>query len=96
MLVYFLYHISENIDAPNLIAAIGRDLERVIQRTTEPLSGADDKDDPPMPQMIGSQIVTANSTGYVQTIDHERLLALARQHDAVFRLESAIGRFVQL
>jgi uncharacterized membrane protein len=95
MLVYFLYHISENIDAPNLIAAIGRDLERVIQRTTEPLSGADDKDDPPIPQRIGSQIVTANSTGYVQTIDHERLVALARQHGAVIHLEFAVGRFVK-
>ncbi len=94
MLVYFLYHMAENISAPNLIAAIGHDLERVIQRITEPPNGAADKDTQPL-QTIGSQIVTADSTGYVHTIDDERLLALARRHDAFIRLEFGIGRFVQ-
>ncbi len=95
MLVYLLYHVSQNLDAPNLIAALGRDLERVIHRITEPLGGAPDTENPPAPQMTGSQTVTSESTGYVQMIDHERLLALAQRHNAVIRLESGIGRFVQ-
>ena len=95
MLVYFLYHVSQNIDAPNLIAALGRDLERVVHRITEPLDGAPDTEYPPATQMTGSQTVTSESTGYVQIIDHERLLALAQQHNAVIRLEFGIGRFVQ-
>lgn len=95
MLVYFLYHISENIDAPNLIAAVGWDLERAIRRITEPPDRAGDNDNLPAPQMIGSQIVTADTTGYVQTIDYERLLGLARRHGAVIRLELDVGRFVQ-
>ncbi|OQW37299.1 MAG: hypothetical protein A4E19_14150 [Nitrospira sp. SG-bin1] len=95
MLVYFLYHMSENMDAPNLVAAIGWNLERVIHRTTEPLDGEADKEDSPAPQMIGSSIVTADSTGYVRMIDHERLLALARRHGAVIRLEFGVGHFVR-
>lgn len=95
MLVYFLSHMSENMDTPNLVAAIGWDLERVIHRTTEPLDGEADKEDPPVPEMIGSSIVTADSTGYVQRIDHDRLLALARRHGAVIRLEFDVGHFVR-
>ncbi len=94
LLVYFLYHMSENIDAPNLIAALGEDLERVIHRTTEPRNDASETDTPP-PKTTASQTVTADSAGYVQMIDHEGLLALAQRHHAVIRLKFGIGRFVQ-
>ena len=34
MLLYFLYHLSERMEAPNIVAAVAHDLDRVIYRTT--------------------------------------------------------------
>jgi uncharacterized membrane protein len=40
------------------------------------------------------QTVLATRTGYLQTIDADRLVRIARDHDAVIRLEVRIGEFL--
>ncbi|CAN5910335.1 DUF2254 domain-containing protein [soil metagenome] len=101
VLIYFIHHVAESIQAENIIDAASRDLEGAIDRLYPESMGRDaskSRADPPsaLPDGFesGARPVTSESSNYVQMIDEDRLMDLARKHDLVVRLEVAPGRFL--
>lgn len=100
VLIFFIHHVSTTIQAPNLIETIAGEL----RRTTEHMFPDVDEVDHARPAPVQADLpadfetrgvqVDAHSTGYVQVLDVERLVALAREHDLVVRLDTRPGRFV--
>lgn len=100
ILTYFLYHLSERMDAPNIVASIAHDLDRVIDRTTQarvdigPSIGPSGEECPPEPPITAAYRVQAMDTGYVQRIDEEALIKAAASHEAMVQLHCRAGAFV--
>jgi uncharacterized membrane protein len=99
-LILLVQHVSTMLQAPNIAAAAGAELLDVVlaeipdevrsgdgQRQTG--QGAPD----PMEETVGYP-VRARNAGYIQYIDPEYLLALAREKDLVIRLLRQPGHYV--
>jgi uncharacterized membrane protein len=91
MLIYFLYHLSERMDAPNIVAAVAHDLDRVIYRTTRDRMEAEPSCDA---HLAESPEVESMTSGYVQKIDEEELVEIAGSHEVTVRLHFRVGAFV--
>lgn len=100
VLIFFIHHISQSIQAENLIASVGEDFqsslcvlfpERIGQSSEEnqsllkPLEAA---------QWKNALQVDAHESGYLQRVDNEELMRLATRHDCIFKLENRPGDFI--
>ena len=102
ILVYFTHRIATLIQAPNIVQAVAGDLDNVIDKIyPHPI------EDPPRPTIHHEDIedkvatlgddyanVNANNEGYIQEIEHQRLIALANKHDLVIHLKRRPGHFL--
>ncbi len=98
-LIYFIHHISMSIQASNIIAAAAEEtISAVDQLFPKGLGNNADEDADGNPAVaIGEQTwsaVGARKTGYIESIDENSLLALARKHGTIVRMERGIGEFV--
>ena len=102
VLIFFIHHVATSIQASRIIANVADDLEGAITRlfpetigedsaTAEPGASPDESD------VIeeDSREVPATTTGYVQAIDAQGLMELARQRNVVVRLRARPGAFVR-
>ena len=101
VLIYFIHHVSKSIQAENVIAAVGEDLDDAIERLfpekkvsypfEQELRQEDD-----LPKNFGqeSKAIEATDSGYLQTIDHEGLLKLAIDHSLLIKVEHRPGDFI--
>lgn len=98
--IYFIHHISESLQVSRIIDAISRETIRTIEHLfPEELGeggeqGGEEEDGAPADEGARFQSIPAPATGYIQRVDEEGLLRLAREHRAVIRMEKAIGDFV--
>lgn len=95
--VYFIHHVATAITASHILAGVARETVEAVDvlfpdelgdTDTEALEDRADADMGPW------QAVAAPGTGYLQTVNEEGLLAFAREHRAVVRMERPIGEFV--
>lgn len=95
-LVYFFHHVAVSIQAPKVVSAVARDLNHGIERLYPHRIGQPGPEPEPeaIPQPMTDAVITAEASGYVQVVDDERLLQLARDHDLVVRLMTRPGLFV--
>jgi len=98
VLIYYIHHIAETINIENIIADIGDRLQRRIVEIY-PDSKANDAliDAASFKDAIGglSAIqVCCDSIGYVQAIDHVRLVELTQSNDLLTRVHYRPGDFV--
>ena len=99
ILVYFIHHIASSIQASNVIASVATETMAAIDRLfPEKLGeGHGDGDESvssvPMPERDW-RAFPAPRDGYIQGVDSEALLRLARTRRAVVRMERGIGEFV--
>lgn len=97
VLIYFIHHVAQMLQAEPLIAGIGRDLARFLPRGFPDVAppvcvpGAEEK----MPGPL-DPAVAASRSGYLQRVHVGELLALASRHDALVRLEIRPGDFVNV
>lgn len=101
VLIYFIHHSAESIQADNVIAAVSRDLHQAIERLYPDSLG----NEPPKPvKDIGEQhlpphyaqearAVTVERSDYLQAIDLERLIRLAEERDLVLVIAQRPGKF---
>ena len=101
VLVYFIHHVSASIQAENVIAAVGRDLDDAIERLfpeqgEAPSRGPRPRLEAAIPSGFGGpgEPVPAAQTGYLQAIDLDGLIKFARERDLVLRVEHRPGDFV--
>lgn len=99
VLVYFIHHIATAIQAPNLVYAISKEL---VASADHLFPNRDDTStgDAPVPGDLPDDFdekargIDANSSGFVQAVEVEDLVRIAREHDLVVRLDTRPGRFV--
>ncbi|BAM03699.1 DUF2254 domain-containing protein [Phycisphaera mikurensis] len=104
VLIYFIHHVPESINAQNITAGIGRDLLEGVEerfpgrigegRPEEPAPEAGERDR--LPAAFGEQgrLVGSPRSGYIRAIDDERLMKLCREHGLVVELLRRPGDFV--
>ena len=101
VLIYFFHHVSTMIQAQNLIANIGKDLDSNIDRL---LSSHSDKspyehelrrdDDIPADFEEKQSFIHAPASGYLQAIDYEELLQITENNDLILKLLYRPGDFI--
>ncbi|GAA4359224.1 DUF2254 domain-containing protein [Hymenobacter saemangeumensis] len=99
VLIFFIHHIASSIQASNIIRNATEETEAAITRLFPDELGqeADASDAQQLLDQAGElhwQVVPSRNSGYVQSVDEEGLLALARELQAVLRMEHGIGGFV--
>jgi uncharacterized membrane protein len=102
VLIYFIHHVSVSIQANEVVAKVGRELEEGIGKLFpghlgEPGSEATKAPgEADLPAAFASEArpVGANEDGYLQLIDADALMALAREEDLLLRLECRPGHYL--
>ena len=98
ILLYFINHVAESIQAPLLVATVSRDLQAAIKRELpdQRLDSASYSSDAVIAfdTTASHQVVAASKSGYVQTRDDKVLLKLAAKHGLTLQLLASPGDFV--
>lgn len=100
VLIYFIDHVSQSIQAENLIAKVGEDFQASIARLFPEqighpeTSGKTGEQMPEEAQWEVASRVESGAMGYLQRVDDEGLMRLATQHDLVLKLEKRPGDFI--
>lgn len=102
VLIYFIHHIATQIQLPQVIASIAKDLAQAvaIQSADRPRSATDPPADAPSPDELLDKIDTSGAvirtpkSGYLQYIRHQTLIRIATEADAVIRLPYRPGHFL--
>ncbi|MBE9191876.1 DUF2254 domain-containing protein [Gloeocapsopsis crepidinum LEGE 06123] len=100
LLIYFIHHASTIIQASHVISEVSTDLDRAIERLFPEKIGKS-------LSQIGQRVVEiptnfdvdaypikANSSGYLQAIDDDKLMQIASENELLVRLEFRPGKFV--
>ena len=99
-LILLVQHISIMLQAPNIAAAAGTELRDVILAERPDTVGPEDGQQGE-PEVLSSSLfeqegypITAKRGGYIQYIDPEIILPLAREHDLVIRIDHKLDHIV--
>ena len=94
VLIYFIHHIAKSIQLPVVIASIASDLQRAIEahvaRSGQP---GEETSAVTLVAERGAPVI-ARASGYLQFIEHSRLVEIAVAEDAVVQLLYRPGHFV--
>jgi uncharacterized membrane protein len=96
VLVYFVHHVATAIQTDQVVARVGLGLDAAVERM---FPAADERDavenQPrlPAPPTHGERI-RADASGYIQAVDPESLVEIARDSDVCLHLVPGIGDFV--
>ena len=98
-LIFFIHHISMSIQASNIIATAAEETITAVDHLfPNGLGEEGEKDDDGNYEISLAQrtwsAVPAQRTGYIESIDGDALLDLARELGTVLRMERSIGEFV--
>jgi uncharacterized membrane protein len=107
-LILLVQHISTMLQAPNIAAAAGAELLNVVRASAEDVTGSDSADGgfeteptadsqgiPAMLTETTGYPVRAGSPGYIQYVDPQIVLTLARKENLVIHLLRRPGHYVQ-
>lgn len=99
VLIYFIHHAAVAIQADHVIAAIAHELDGAIDGLyPERLDGAEPAPAalPALPEDLETHadVVRSPASGYVQSVDLDRVVALAVAHDLLVELPCRPGDFV--
>jgi len=100
LLIFFIHHIASSIQASNLIASAAEETYAAIDRLFPQQVGESSGDETEDAHAAGELAnrswheIPSRATGYVQSIDDERMIELATEHDTVIQMECGIGAFV--
>jgi uncharacterized membrane protein len=101
VLIYFIHHVAVSIQADEIIARVSQELNSRIESLYPQQVAQSPPDSVPRPRAAipdgfeaDAQPVVASGDGYLQLIDAEGLLELARNENAVFRIERRPGSYI--
>jgi uncharacterized membrane protein len=98
-LIFFIHHIAISLQVSHILAAVGAETMRAVDRLFHESLGENDEDSTatsPTADLADRhwRVIPARETGYIQRVDAEGLLRFADTHDVVIRMERGIGEFV--
>lgn len=97
VLVYFIHHIAESIQASTIIHSVATETLRAIDDTFPSLLTPSSTDSPescvPAPH-VRWHPVPSRCLGYLQTVDIRGLTSAATRHDTIIRMEAKVGDFI--
>src|SRR4051794_33022441 len=84
------------IIADTVVERVARDLRATIHSVPSARANDGRVEHPSSPSITAPPVksVSLGQSGYIQTIDYEALVAVARRHDAVLRVSVRAGHFV--
>ena len=85
-LVSFLSHIARTLRVDTMMAAVHRDTKRVMHRGYPPLGEGAPKPDDSLPGPSGGTLVTARRSGFVESVELDRLVRDLAAQGAFVRL----------
>ena len=94
VLIYFIHHVSVSIQADEVVARVGKELENGIDRLYPGHLGSPGEVALPPAFALEAQPVGAAADGYLQMIDADALIEIACQEDLVLRLERRPGHYL--
>jgi uncharacterized membrane protein len=98
VLIYFLHHIARQIQLPEVIASIARDLQKAIelQAGDRPEGRADAAQASALIAGLGGGggVVSAPRSGYLQYVEHQTLVGIATEANAVIHVLFRPGHFI--
>ena len=102
VLIYFIHHISVSIQADQVVARVGRELDDAINTLYPGQAGKPDLEAPnasgeaELPAAFAREArpVSAPADGYLQLIDANALMDLACKEDLLLRLERRPGHYL--
>jgi uncharacterized membrane protein len=102
VLIYFIHHLARSLQAPYIIAEVAQDLFHSIERLfpsevgqkPPEKEGERIKEDFEKAFEQNGEKIVAPRSGYLQAIDDEGLMELAKSNDLVLRLLNRPGHFV--
>jgi uncharacterized membrane protein len=100
VLIYFIHHVATSIQATRIIANVSDELLATIDRNfpEEIGEGLEGKQAPrrahDLPPAAEGRSIVASRSGYLQTVNSELLLRLARHNDLLIHLEMRPGAFL--
>ena len=100
VLIFFIHHIASSIQASSIIASVAEETIAVIDRLFPEKIGHGPDEDEDKDQVLRSlekltwRPVPAKMSGYIQNVDSDALLRLARDRKTILRMEHGIGDFV--
>lgn len=94
--IYFIHHIGASIQASAIASTIAAETVQAIDELFPENLGDEEPDalEPVIPDGTAWRPAPAQATGYIQQVDPDALLAVARAEGAVIRMEHGIGEFV--
>jgi uncharacterized membrane protein len=101
VLIFFIHHAAESIQAENVIAAVSRELHHAIDKLyperlgEQPPESVRDQPQQSLPDAFehDAQPIMSPRSDYLQTIDVDRLLSLAVDKDMVLSVTERPGKF---
>lgn len=96
VLIFFIHHVAVSIQAPNVVAGVGREVARQVERAFP----APDQARPDAPAMLPDDFdaraapVPSAGDGYVQALDEEVLVKIATRTGMLLVVELRPGQFV--
>ncbi|MBA3816726.1 MAG: DUF2254 domain-containing protein [Parachlamydiaceae bacterium] len=99
VLIFFIHHIATSIQASSILSSVAEETFSVIERLyPEKLKNEiSEKDENINFKSLGDESlfpILANENGYIQSIDLDKLIQIARDKKIIVRLEHKIGGFV--
>ncbi len=98
VLIFFIHHIASSIQASAIISSVATETISAIDKLFPQQLGrepGEDVDDPMQqtPPERKWRAVSVRESGYIQSVDCEALLQVARELRTIVRMEHAIGEF---
>ncbi len=100
VLIFFIHHIASSIQASNIIASVAQETDASIDRLLPKILDQGPDEDEGRNQVLEPldertwYPVPAAVSGYIQSVNIDALLGLARDRKTVVRMERGIGAFV--
>jgi len=104
VLIFFIHHIASSIQASSIIASVAREtysaIDRLFPGEKEQGGGGgedENEDHEQLLRLLNEKTwcaVPAEESGYIQSVDSDALLRLARDKKTILRMEHGIGDFV--
>ena len=102
ILIYFIHHIATQIQLPQVIASIAKDLAKAVELQSADFGNASavsPADAQSLEELMSTietfgAVIRTPKSGYLQFIRHSRLVRVAAEVDAVLRLPYRPGHFL--